>query len=145
MTTNLVRLDNLFNNKYKPILAKATLPEKVFSMSLMSLCHKPFVYKGWVSDIKWHYRPKSDIKLQRTPIFGVFFAIMLFTPYIYFTLIEFYPTLRLTVLNRMDSSKKLHINNKYDRINLKVWKYRVVDSGGHLFYHHRLTACEIVN
>ena len=61
-------------------MAKDTLPEKVFSMSLMSLCHKPFVYKGWASDIKWHYRPKSDIKLQRTPVFGVFFAIMLFTP-----------------------------------------------------------------
>ena len=45
---------------------------------------------------------------------------IIFAPYIYFTLIEFYPTLRLTVLNRMDSSKKLHINNKYDRINLKV-------------------------
>ena len=61
-------------------MAKDTLPEKVFSMSLMSLCHKPFVYKGWASDIEWHYRPKSDIKLQRTPVFGVFFAIMLFTP-----------------------------------------------------------------
>ena len=48
------------------------LPEKVFLMSLMSLCHKPFVYKGWASDIKWHYRGKSDIKLQIIPVFGDF-------------------------------------------------------------------------
>ena len=57
-------------------MAKDTLPEKVFSMSLMSLCHKPFVYKGWASDIKWHYRGKSDIKVQITPIFSVLFQII---------------------------------------------------------------------
>ena len=101
-------------------MAKDTLPEKVFSMSLMSLCHKPFVYKGWASDIKWHYRSKSDIKLSNIPVFGVFFAIMLITPYIYFTLIEFYPTLRLTVLNSMDNSK-----NYIQIINMIefIWKY----------------------
>ena len=58
-------------------MAKDTLPEKVFSMSLMSLCHKPFVYKGWASDIKWHYRGKSDIKLQIAPVFGDFLPNML--------------------------------------------------------------------
>ena len=57
-------------------MAKDTLPEKVFSMSLMSLCHKPFVYKGWASDIKWHYRGKSDIKVENTPIFSVLFQII---------------------------------------------------------------------
>ena len=42
----------------------------------MSLCHKPFVYKGWASDIKWHYRAKSDIKIENTPIFGVLLPII---------------------------------------------------------------------
>ena len=70
MTTNQVRLDNLFKNKCKPIPAKDTLPEKVFLMLLMSLCHKPFVYGASASDIKWHYRGKSDIKQQITPIFS---------------------------------------------------------------------------
>ena len=97
------------------------LPEKVFLMPLMSLCHKPFVYKGWASDIKWHYRPKSDIKLQSTPVFGDFFAIMLFTPYIYFILIKFYQTYRLTFLNSISSSKSYYIQI----INMIefIWKY----------------------
>ena len=102
-------------------MAKDTLPEKVFSMSLMSLCHNPFVYKGWVSDIEWHYRPKSDIKLQSTPFFSVFLAIMLFTPYIFFTLIEFYQTYRLTFLNSISSSKSYYI--QITNVIEFIWKY----------------------
>ena len=86
----------------------------------MSLCHKPFVYKGWASDIKWHYRPKSDIKLQSTPFFSVFLAIMLFTPYIFFTLIEFYQTYRLTFLNSISSLKKHYI--QIINMIVSIWK-----------------------
>ena len=42
----------------------------------MSLCHKPFIYQASASDIKWHYRAKSDIKLQITPVFGDFLQNM---------------------------------------------------------------------
>ena len=114
----------------------------------MSLCHKPFVYKGWVSDIKWHYRPKSDIKLQRTPVFGVFFAIMLFTPYLYFTLIEFYQTLRLTVLNSMDNSKNyIQIINMIESIwkcgnNFRSWMYKCLPKFQSLL-SNRITSANI--
>ena len=58
MDIHLRKFSNYYKNKKgffvylggdTPIPAKdkdTTLPEKVFSMSLMSLCHKPFVYKG---------------------------------------------------------------------------------------------------
>ena len=54
-------------------------------MSLMSLCHKPFVYKGWASDIKWHYRPKSDIKLSIHLFFAFFRYYDIYAIHIFYT------------------------------------------------------------
>ena len=90
MTTNLVWWDNLLINL---IRLKTTLPEKVFSMPLMSLCHKPCVYKEWASDIKWHYRSKSDKIIEITPIFRDFLPNMLYIQRPFFAYYGLYSSL----------------------------------------------------